>query len=150
SVALAALDGGRIGIASQAVGIGRAALEAALAYVKERKQFGRPIGDNQAIQFMLADRATELEAARLLTLRAAQLKERGQPFTREAAMAQLYATEAAYRACNTAVQVHGGYGYTREFPVERYLRDVRVSRIYEGTSEVQRIVIARAILGANK
>jgi alkylation response protein AidB-like acyl-CoA dehydrogenase len=146
SVALAALDGGRIGIASQAVGVGRAALDAALAYAKERKQFGRPIGDNQAIQFMLADRATELEAARLLTLRAARLKERGQPFTREASMAKLYATEAGYRACNTAVQIHGGYGYTREFPVERYLRDVRVSRIYEGTSEVQRIVIAREIL----
>jgi len=150
SVALTALDGGRIGIASQALGVGRAALEAAIAYAKERKQFGRPIGDNQAIQFMLADRATELEAARLLTLRAALWKERGRPYTREASMAKVYATEAGYRACNTAVQVHGGYGYTRDFPVERLLRDVRVSRIYEGTSEVQRIVIARAILGGTR
>jgi alkylation response protein AidB-like acyl-CoA dehydrogenase len=146
SVALAALDGGRIGIASQALGIGRAALESALAYARERKQFGRPIADNQAVQFMLADRATELEAARLLTLRAAQLKERGKPFSREASMAKLYASEAAFRTCDTAIQVHGGYGYTREFPVERHLRDARVTRIYEGTSEVQRIVIARAIL----
>jgi alkylation response protein AidB-like acyl-CoA dehydrogenase len=146
SVALAALDGGRIGIASQALGVGSAALASAIAYARERKQFGRPIADNQAIQFMLADRATELEAARLLTMRAAQRKERDLPFTREASMAKLYATEAAFRTCDTAVQVHGGYGYTREFPVERYLRDVRVSRIYEGTSEVQRIVIARAIL----
>jgi alkylation response protein AidB-like acyl-CoA dehydrogenase len=150
SVALTALDGGRIGIASQALGIGTAALAAATAYAKERKQFGRPIGDNQAIQFMLADRATELEAARLLTMRAALLKERGQPFSREASMAKLYATEAGWRTCDTAVQIHGGYGYTREFPVERYLRDVRVTRIYEGTSEVQRIVIARSLLGANK
>jgi alkylation response protein AidB-like acyl-CoA dehydrogenase len=147
SVALAALDGGRIGIASQALGLGQAALHAARAYAKERKQFGRPLADNQAIQFKLADMATELEAARLLTLRAAFLKERSQPFTREASMAKLYASEAANRACDQAVQIHGGYGYTREYPVERYLRDVRVTRIYEGTSEVQRIVIGRQILG---
>jgi alkylation response protein AidB-like acyl-CoA dehydrogenase len=146
TVALTALDGGRIGIASQALGIGRAALDAAVAYAKERRQFGRPIAENQALQFMLADRASELEAAQLLTMRAALGKERGGAFSREASMAKLYATEAAWRACDTAVQVHGGYGYTREFPVERYLRDVRVSRIYEGTSEVQRIVIARSIL----
>ncbi len=144
-VALAALDGGRIGIASQALGVGLAALDAAVAYAKERKQFGRAIGENQAIQFRLADAKTELEAARLLTLRAASLKERGRPFTREASMAKLYASEAAWRACDAAVQIHGGYGYTREFPVERYLRDVRVTRIYEGTSEVQRIVIARSL-----
>jgi len=145
SVALAALDGGRIGIASQALGIGLAALDAARSYAKERQQFGRPLADNQAIQFMLADMATELDAARLLALRAAWLKERGKPFTREASMAKLFSTEAAWRACDKAVQIHGGYGYTREFPVERYLRDVRVSRIYEGTSEVQRIVIARGL-----
>jgi acyl-CoA dehydrogenase len=150
SVALTALDGGRIGIASQALGIGRAALASALAYAKERKQFGRPIGDNQAIQFMLADMATELDAAELLTLRAASLKERGVPFSREASMAKLYASEACGRACDKAVQIHGGYGYTREFPVERYLRDARVTRIYEGTSEVQRIVIARHVLGEGR
>jgi alkylation response protein AidB-like acyl-CoA dehydrogenase len=145
SVALTALDGGRIGIASQALGIGLAALDAARAYALERKQFGRAIADNQAIQFMLADSSTELEAGRLLTLRAAWLKEHARPFTREASMAKLWSTEAAWRACDRAVQIHGGYGYTREFPVERYLRDVRASRIYEGTSEVQRIVISRGL-----
>jgi hypothetical protein len=145
-VALAALDGGRIGIASQALGLGRAALDAALRYGRERRQFGRPIVDNQAIQFRLADMATQLDAAELLTLRAAWLKEKGRPFTREASMAKLYASEAAGRVCDGAVQIHGGYGYTREYPVERYLRDARVTRIYEGTSEVQRIVIARQLL----
>jgi len=145
-IALAALDGGRIGIGSQALGIGRAALEAARAYAKQRVQFGRPIADNQAIQWMLADSATELDAARLLVRRAAWLKEMGRPYTREASMAKLYATEAAWRACDRAVQIHGGYGYTREFPVERLMRDVRVTRIYEGTSEIQRHVIARALL----
>ncbi len=145
SVALAALDGGRVGIASQALGLGAAALDAARSYAKARVQFGRPIADNQAIQFMLADTATELEAARLLARRAAYKKERGVPYTREASMAKLYASEAAGRACDRAVQIHGGYGYTREFPVERLMRDVRVSRIYEGTSEVQRIVIARQL-----
>jgi len=146
SVALAALDGGRIGIASQALGIGLAALDAARAYVKERVQFGRPIGEFQAVQFRLADVATELEAARLLTMRAAWLKEHGRAFSREASMAKLYASEAAWRACDAAIQLHGGYGYTRDFPVERYARDCRVTRIYEGTSEVQRIVIARSLL----
>jgi hypothetical protein len=145
-VALNALDGGRIGIASQALGLGRAALRDATAYAKERKQFGAPIASNQAIQFKLADMATELQAAELLALRAAWLKERGKPFSREAAMAKVWCTEAAWRACDQAVQIHGGYGYTREFPVERYLRDVRATRIYEGTSEVQRIVIARALV----
>ncbi len=148
SVALAALDGGRIGIASQSVGLGRAALAAATSYVKVRHQFGRPLADNQAIQFMLADIATELDAAQLLTLRAAWLKEQRRPFSREAAMAKLYASEAAGRACDRAVQMHGGYGYTRDYPVERYLRDARVTRIYEGTSEVQRIVIARSLLAS--
>jgi alkylation response protein AidB-like acyl-CoA dehydrogenase len=150
SVALAALDGGRIGIASQALGIATAALEASCRYVKERQQFGRPLAANQAVQFRVADVATELEAGRMLTLRAADRKERGLPFSREASMAKLYATEAAWRACDAAIQLHGGYGYTRDFAVERYARDVRVTRIYEGTSEVQRIVIARSLAEGQK
>jgi alkylation response protein AidB-like acyl-CoA dehydrogenase len=146
-IAMMALDGGRIGIASQAIGVGRAALEAAIDYAKNRKQFGRPISEYQAIQWMIADSDTELSAARLLALRAANLKEAGErSFSREAAMAKLFASEAAWRACDSALQVHGGYGYVREFPVERHLRDVRVTRIYEGTSEIQRMVIARANL----
>ncbi|MEB2314088.1 MAG: acyl-CoA dehydrogenase family protein [Sorangiineae bacterium] len=144
-IAMMALDGGRIGIASQATGIGTAALEAATAYAKERHAFGHPIADFQAIQWMLADSATELDAARLLALRAATLKERAQRFSREASVAKLFASEAALRVCNRAMQVHGGYGYTREFPVERFLRDVRVTTIYEGTSEIQRMVIAREL-----
>jgi len=147
SVALTALDGGRIGIASQALGLGRAALEASLSYAKLRVQFGHPLADYQATQFKLADMATQLEAARLLTLRAARLKEQGRPFTREASMAKLWSSETAGRVCDHAVQIHGGYGYTREYPVERLLRDARVTRIYEGTSEVQRIVIARSLIG---
>jgi alkylation response protein AidB-like acyl-CoA dehydrogenase len=147
SVALAALDGGRIGIASQALGIGRAALEAATAYAKLRVQFGKPLADFQATQFKLADMATQLEAARLLTMRAARCKEQGRPFSREASMAKLWSSETAWRVCDHAVQIHGGYGYTREYPVERLLRDARVTRIYEGTSEVQRIVIARSLTG---
>lgn len=146
-IAMMALDGGRIGIASQAIGIGRAALEAATTYAKERQAFGRPIANFQAIQWMLADSATELDAARLLALRAATMKEKGERFSREASMAKLYASETAVRVCNRAMQVHGGYGYTREFPVERFLRDVRVTTIYEGTSEIQRMVIARQLLG---
>ncbi|MSP23808.1 MAG: acyl-CoA dehydrogenase [Myxococcales bacterium] len=147
-IAMMALDGGRIGIASQAIGIGTAALEAAIAYAKERKQFGQAIAEFQAIQWMIADSKVELEAARLLTLRAASMKERGGVrFTREAAIAKLFASEAAWRVCDRALQIHGGYGYVKEFPVERHLRDVRVTRIYEGTSEIQRIVIARASLG---
>lgn len=145
-IALSALDGGRIGIASQALGLGEAALAAARDYAKQRTQFGQPIADFQAIQFQLAQAATELSAARLLALRAAWCKEQRQRFSPEAAMAKLFATEAAWRATDMALQVHGGYGYTKDFPVERYLRDVRVSRIYEGTSEVQRLVIARALL----
>jgi alkylation response protein AidB-like acyl-CoA dehydrogenase len=145
-IAMMALDGGRIGIASQAIGIATAALEEATDYAKQRKQFGKPIGDFQAIQWMLADSKTELEASRLLALRAAKMKEAGVPFSREAAMAKLYASEAANRICNRVVQIHGGYGYVRDFPAERHLRDVRVTTIYEGTSEVQRTVIARAAL----
>jgi alkylation response protein AidB-like acyl-CoA dehydrogenase len=145
-IAMMALDGGRIGIASQAVGIATAALEEATDYAKERKQFNRPIGDYQAIQWMLADSKTELEAARLLALRAAHRKETNQPFSREAAMAKLFASEAANKICNRCVQIHGGYGYVRDFPSERHLRDVRVTTIYEGTSEIQRTVIARQSL----
>jgi alkylation response protein AidB-like acyl-CoA dehydrogenase len=145
-VAMTALDGGRIGIASQAVGIGTAALESAARYAKERQAFGQPIANYQALRFMLADVATELDAARLLALRAAGLKEAGKKFTREASMAKVFASEKANRAADIAVQVHGGYGYIDEFPAERHYRDARVTTIYEGTSEVQRIVIARDIL----
>ncbi|MBI5511403.1 MAG: acyl-CoA dehydrogenase family protein [Deltaproteobacteria bacterium] len=145
-IAMMALDGGRIGIASQALGIAEGALSDAVSYAKDRQQFGRPIAEFQAIQWMLADSRAELDAARLLTLRAASMKERQEPFSREAAMAKLFASEAAWKVVNRAVQVHGGYGYTREFPVERRFRDARVTRIYEGTSEVQRLVIARALL----
>ncbi len=146
-VALLALDGGRIGIASQALGVARAALEATVRYVKERKQFGASIASLQATQMRLATMATELDAGHLLTLRAAQKKASQQPFSIDASMAKLWSTEAAGRICDGALQLHGGYGYTREFVVERLFRDVRVSRIYEGTSEVQRIVISRALVG---
>ncbi len=145
-IAMTALDGGRIGISFQAVGIARAALEAAVAYAGQRKQFGRLIAEFQAIQWMLADAATEMDAAQLLAFRAAALKEAGRSFTREAAMAKVFASEAGNRACHKAVQVLGGYGYIREYPVERHLRDVKVSTIYEGTSEIQRVVIARDLL----
>ncbi len=146
-VALLALDGGRIGIASQAIGVSRAALEATVRYVKERQQFGAPLAALQAIQMRLSQMATELETAHLLSLRAAYKKGRGQTFSIDASMAKLWATEAAGRICDGAVQLHGGYGYSREFSVERLYRDVRVSRIYEGTSEVQRIVISRSLVG---
>ncbi len=145
-IALSALDGGRIGIAAQGIGIGLAALDAGVRYAKERQAFGQPIANYQAIRFALADVATELEAARLLTLRAAALKEAGKPFTREGSMAKVFATEKANKACDVSVQVHGGYGYIDEFPAERHYRDARVTTIYEGTSEIQRVVIAREIL----
>lgn len=145
-IAMTALDGGRIGIASQALGIGQAALSAATGYAKERRSFGRPIADHQAIQWMLADSSVELEAARLLALRAAWLKQQQRTFTHEASMAKLYSSEAANRVCYRALQVHGGYGYTKEFAVERYARDVRVTTIYEGTSEIQRLVIGRGLV----
>jgi alkylation response protein AidB-like acyl-CoA dehydrogenase len=144
-IAMAALDGGRIGISAQAIGIARAALVESVEYAKERSAFGAPIGKHQAIQWKLADMQTHVDAANLLSLRAAWLKERGRPFTREASMAKLFASETAVRVCNDAVQIHGGYGYARELPVERHLRDARVTTIYEGTSEIQRIVIARSI-----
>ena len=145
-VAMATLDGGRIGIAAQAVGIAQAAYEAARAYALERRQFGKRIGDFQAIQFKLADMATEIDAARLLTYRAAWLKDARQPHTAEGAKAKLFASETARRQTGEAIQIMGGVGYTKEFPVERYYRDAKVTEIYEGTSEVQRIVIARSIL----
>jgi alkylation response protein AidB-like acyl-CoA dehydrogenase len=142
-VALTALGGGRIGIAAQALGIARAAFEAACAHVKQRRQFNRPLADFQAVQFSIADSALALDAGWLLTLNAAWRKQRGLPFTRQAAQAKLFATERANEICDRAVQVLGGYGYTREFPVERHFRDVRVTTIYEGTSQIQRLVIAR-------
>ncbi len=145
-IALSALDGGRIGIASQAMGIGQACLDLMVSYAKERRQFDRPIADFQAIQWMLADSQTELDASQLLIDRAAMLKDDGRPFTREASIAKLFASEAANRICNRCVQIHGGYGYVRDFPAERHLRDVRVTTIYEGTSEIQRHVIAREVL----
>jgi alkylation response protein AidB-like acyl-CoA dehydrogenase len=147
-LAMVALDGGRIGIASQACGVGRAALEASLRYVRDRRAFGQPIGEFQAVRFMLANMKTELSAAESLTLRAAWLKEQGRSFTQEASMAKLFASEMSNRVCDKAVQLHGGYGYLDEFPVERYLRDARVQTIYEGTSEIQRVVIAREVLKA--
>jgi alkylation response protein AidB-like acyl-CoA dehydrogenase len=146
ALAMMALDGGRIGIASQAIGIARGALEAAIRYAGERQTFGQPIIKHQAIAGMLADAATWLDAATLMTLRAAQRKQEGLPFSQQAAMAKLFASEHAWKICDIALQVHGGYGYVRDFPVERALRDVRVTRIYEGTSEIQRIVIARNLL----
>ena len=148
-IALMALDGGRIGIGSLAAGIGLAAVEYAAEYARNRVQFGKPISSFQAIQAMIADSFTELEAARLMVLRAAYLKEKGVRFTREASMGKLMATEAANRACYRALQILGGYGYIREYPLERYARDCRVTTIYEGTSEIQRLVIAREILGAD-
>lgn len=145
AVAMMALDGGRVGIASLALGVGRAALAYAARYAQEREQFGKSISDFQAIQWMIADSATELEAAELLARRAAWRKDQGLPFAREAAMAKLFASERSFGVCNRALQILGGYGYTQEFPVERYLRDVRVTSIYEGTSEIQRVVLSRAI-----
>ena len=145
-VAMSALDSGRIGIASQALGIARACLDEALRYARERRQFGRPIGSFQAIQWMIADMATDIEAAHLLGLSAARKKERGLPFTREASMAKLFSSEAANRGAYLALQIHGGYGYTKDFKVERLFRDARATTIYEGTSEIQRLVIARECL----
>ena len=145
--ALATLDSGRIGIGAMSVGLAQAALEASLRYAKERVQFGQPIANFQAIQWMLADMGTQIEAARLLVYRAAALKDKGQRFTKEAAMAKLFASEMAERACHKAIQIHGGYGYVREYAVERFYRDVRLCEIGEGTSEVQRLVIARQLLG---
>ena len=148
AIAMSGLDGGRIGIAAQSVGIARRALEIARAYAKERKQFGRPIADFEGLRFRIAKAESDLAAARLLALRAAWLRDRGRPFTREAAMAKLYASEMAQRATHAAVQVLGGNGYMQDYAVERYARDGRATTIYEGTSEIQRIVIARSLLAA--
>jgi butyryl-CoA dehydrogenase len=145
-VAMATLDGGRIGIAAQALGIAKAALETSIAYAKERKSFGVPISQHQAIQFMLSDMATELDAARLLTWRAATMKDKGVRHSMESAEAKLYASEMCTRVAHKAIQIHGGYGYSTEFPVERHYRDARITEIYEGTSEIQRIVIAASLL----
>ena len=144
-IAMKTLDGGRIGIASQALGIAQGAYEAALRYAKERKQFGLPIANFQAVQFMLADMATQIEAARLLVYQSAYKASAGQSYAKESAMAKLVASETAMKVTTQAVQIHGGYGYTREFPVERMMRDAKITEIYEGTSEVQRIVIGTAI-----
>jgi len=144
-IALSGLEGGRIGIASQSVGMARAAFEAALAYAKERVAFGKPIFEHQAITFRLADMATRIEAARQLIMHAASLKDAGRPCLKEAAMAKLFASEMAEKVCSDAIQIHGGYGYVTDFPVERIWRDVRVCQIYEGTSDIQRILIARAL-----
>ena len=145
-VAMMALDGGRIGIAALALGCGLAATDFARDYALERQQFGQAIAGFQAIQWMLADSATELDAARMLLLRAAWLKEQGKPFTTEASMAKLMASERGHAACDRAIQILGGYGYSREYPVERYLRDVRVTRIFEGTSEIQRVILSREVM----
>ena len=144
-IALANLEAGRIGIAAQAVGMARAAYEAALAYAKEREAFGKPIVEHQAVAFRLADMATHIAAARELVLHAASLRDAGEPCLKEASMAKLFASEMAERVCSAALQVHGGYGYVSDFPVERIYRDVRVCQIYEGTSDIQRLVIAREI-----
>jgi alkylation response protein AidB-like acyl-CoA dehydrogenase len=146
-VAMATLDGGRIGIAAQAVGIAQAAYDVAREYAKERRAFGQRIGDFQAIQWKLADMATEIDAARLLVHRAAWLKQNGEPHTEAGAKAKLFASEMARRQTAEAIQILGGYGYTKEFPVERYYRDAKITEIYEGTSEIQRLVIARSVLG---
>jgi butyryl-CoA dehydrogenase len=144
-IALSNLEGGRIGIASQAVGMARAAFEAALAFARERIAFGKPITEHQAINFKLADMATQIEAARQLVWHAAALRDAGEPCLKEASMAKLFASEMAERVCSDAIQIHGGYGYVTDFPVERIYRDVRVCQIYEGTSEIQRLVIGRAV-----
>lgn len=142
---LAVLDGGRISIAAMALGIGQGAFDESVKYAKEREQFGRPIAKFQAIQWMIADMATELDAARLLTYRAGYLKDKDMPVTKEAAMAKMYASEVGMRACTKAIQIHGGYGYTKDYPVERFFRDVKLCEIGEGTSEIQRLVIARRL-----
>ena len=145
-VAMQTLDGGRIGIAAQALGIAQGALDASVAYAKERVQFGKPIATLQAIQWMIADMATEIDAARLLVYRAASCVDNGRPYSTEGAMAKLYASEMATRVAGKAIQIHGGYGYTESYPVERSYRDAKITEIYEGTSEVQRMVIARSAL----
>jgi len=145
-IAMSTLDGGRIGIAAQAIGIARAAFEEALDYSGERQTFGAPIREHQAIQFMLADMATEIDAARLLSLQAALLKDRGVRHSLESSMAKLYASEMASRVANKGLQIHGGQGYSKEFDAERHVRDARITEIYEGTSEIQRMIISGNLL----
>jgi len=145
-IAMQTLDGGRIGIASQALGIAQGALDESIKYAKERQQFKKPIGAFQAIQWMIADMATEIEAARLLVYKAAWLKDNKKPFGKESAMAKLFAAETAMKTTTKAVQVHGGYGYMKDYKVERFMRDAKITEIYEGTSEVQRMVIAANVL----
>lgn len=145
-IGMATLDASRMGIAAQAVGIAQAAMEEAVKYAKEREQFGRPICKFQAIQWKLAEMATKIDAARFLVHRAAYLKDQGKPFTKESAMAKLYASKIAVEVTNDAVQIHGGYGYTKDYPVERFFRESKITEIYEGTSEIQRLVIAREVL----
>jgi butyryl-CoA dehydrogenase len=145
-IAMQTLDGGRIGIAAQAVGIGQACIDASVKYAHERHAFGRPLAELEAIQFKIADMAMEVQASRLLTYLAAWTKDQGKRYSKEAAMAKLHASEAATQAAHMAVQVHGGYGYLRDFPVERLYRDARITEIYEGTSEIQRIVISSMAL----
>jgi alkylation response protein AidB-like acyl-CoA dehydrogenase len=145
-LALATLDGGRIGIAAQAVGIAAGAYERSVAYARERKAFGVPIGQHQMVQWMIADMATAIDGARLVTLKAATLKDARRPFTKEASMAKLFAAETAMKVATDAVQIHGGYGYIREAEVERYFRDAKITQIYEGTSQIQKLVIAREVL----
>lgn len=147
AIALDALDSGRLGIAACAVGLGQAALDEAVGYAKERRQFGRPIADFQGLRFLLADMATQVEAGRALYLEAARLRDEGRPFGRCAAMAKLFCTDAAMRITTDAVQVLGGYGYTADFPVERYLREAKMLQIVEGTNQIQRVVIARHLVG---
>ncbi|HJX70281.1 MAG TPA: acyl-CoA dehydrogenase family protein, partial [Dehalococcoidia bacterium] len=149
-VAMEAIDSSRISVAAQAVGIARAAFESSLNYAKERQQFGQPLSNFQAIQWMLADMATYIDAAQLLTYRAAYLKDQGLPFLKEAAMAKLFAGEAAMNITTKAIQIHGGYGYTKDYPVERYFRDAKITEIYEGTSEMQRMTIARSLIREGK
>jgi alkylation response protein AidB-like acyl-CoA dehydrogenase len=144
-IALSNLEGGRIGIAAQSVGMARAAYEAALAYAKERETFGKPIIEHQAVSFRLADMATQIEVARQMVWHAAALRDAKRPCLKEASMAKLFASEMAERVCSDAIQIHGGYGYVNDFPVERIYRDVRVCQIYEGASDIQRLVIGRAI-----
>jgi butyryl-CoA dehydrogenase len=145
-IGMATLDGGRIGIGAQAVGIAQGALDEAVKYAKEREQFGRPIGKFQAIQWMLAEMATKVSAARSLVLRAAWTKDQGRPYSRESAMAKLYASRICMEVANNALQIHGGYGYTKDYAVERLFREAKITEIYEGTSEVQRMVVAREAL----
>jgi alkylation response protein AidB-like acyl-CoA dehydrogenase len=146
AIAMKSLDGGRIGIAAQAVGIAAGAYELAAAYARERKSFGVPIAQHQMVQWMIADMATAIEAARLLTQRAAWLRDRGEPYGPAAAMAKLFAAETAMKVTTDAIQVHGGYGFIKEYQVERYFRDAKITQIYEGTSQIQKLVIARHLL----